>query len=42
MNGASVAEACEGSGFNDYVNFVKSFTGKVGMPPKRFSKYNSN
>ncbi len=42
MNGASVAEACEGSGFNDYVNFVKSFTSKVGMPPKRFSKYSSN
>lgn len=40
--GASVTEACEGSGFNDYVNFVKSFTSKVGMPPKRFSKCSAN
>ena len=35
--GHSVSEACEQSGFNDYVNFVKSFTKLVGIPPKRYS-----
>ena len=42
MNGVSVTEACEMSGFNDYVNFIKSFTNKVGVSPKRFSKWSTN
>lgn len=41
-DGASVSEACESSGFNDYVNFVKSFTKTVGISPKKYSKYSAN
>jgi YesN/AraC family two-component response regulator len=41
MDGASVSEACEKSGFNDYVNFVKSFTKTVGTSPKRYAKYST-
>lgn len=37
--GASVSEACEGSGFNDYSNFVKCFTKAVGAPPRRYGRY---
>lgn len=39
VDGANVSEACEKSGFNDYVNFVKSFTKVVGTSPKRYAKY---
>lgn len=41
VSGASVSEACEQSGFNDYVNFVKSFTKAVGTSPKRYAKCSS-
>lgn len=36
--GASVTEACEQSGFNDYTNFVHVFSRIVGVTPKKFSK----
>lgn len=39
VGGASVSEACDRSGFNDYVNFIKSFTKIVGTSPKRYAKY---
>lgn len=40
-NGANVTEACEGSGFNDYSNFIKAFSKATGVSPKRYGKYNS-
>ncbi|MDD3430079.1 MAG: AraC family transcriptional regulator [Oscillospiraceae bacterium] len=40
--GASVNEACEKSGFNDYTNFVKSFKKAVGLSPKSYGKYSVN
>jgi AraC-like DNA-binding protein len=36
--GCSVAETCEQSGFNDYANFIRTFTKTVGIPPKQFAK----
>lgn len=39
-SGASVKEACAGSGFNDYANFIKSFTKIVGISPKKYGKCN--
>jgi YesN/AraC family two-component response regulator len=39
-NGSSVKEACDGSGFNDYANFIKSFGKAVGVSPKKYSRYN--
>lgn len=37
-NNASVLEACYGSGFNDYSNFIRAFTKAVGTPPGRYSR----
>ncbi|WP_180270743.1 AraC family transcriptional regulator [Sporanaerobium hydrogeniformans] len=39
-SGCSVKEACEGSGFNDYANFIKTFSKMVGISPKKYSKCN--
>jgi YesN/AraC family two-component response regulator len=39
-NGCSVKEACEGSGFNDYANFIKAFNKIVGTSPKKYGKFN--
>ncbi|MDT8715704.1 AraC family transcriptional regulator [Clostridium sp. 19966] len=39
-NGCSVKEACEGSGFNDYANFIKVFNKVVGTSPKKYGKSN--
>lgn len=39
--GCSVSEACERSGFNDYSNFLKSFTKAVGISPKKYAQFNS-
>ncbi len=39
-SGCSVKEACEGSGFNDYANFIKTFNKIVGISPKKYSKCN--
>lgn len=35
--GASVSEAFEQSGFNDYSNFFKAFTKAVGVSPKKYA-----
>lgn len=34
--GASVTEACYGSGFNDYANFIRSFKKFTGVSPGKF------
>lgn len=34
----SVSEACYGSGFGDYANFIRSFTKKVGVSPGKYAK----
>lgn len=36
--GMSVNEACEKCGYNDYSNFVKSFTKSVGISPKKYAQ----
>lgn len=36
--GASITEACFNSGFNDYANFIRSFTKVTGMTPGKFVK----
>lgn len=35
--GASVTEACYGSGFNDYANFIRSFKKAVGISPGKYA-----
>ena len=37
-DGVSVMEACEKSGFSDYSNFFKAFTGAVGISPKKYAQ----
>ncbi len=39
--GHSVTETCEKCGFNDYSNFLKSFTKAVGISPKKYARFNS-
>ncbi len=39
--GLSVTEACDRCGFNDYSNFLKSFTKAVGISPKKYAQFNS-
>lgn len=36
--GLSVTEACQGSGFNDYSNFLRTFKRTVGVSPGQFGK----
>ncbi len=36
--GHSVSEACYGSGFHDYANFIRSFKNVVGIPPGKYKK----
>lgn len=36
--GISITEACYQSGFNDYTNFIRSFTKTVGISPGKFAK----
>ncbi|MBU3113279.1 AraC family transcriptional regulator [Clostridium lacusfryxellense] len=38
INGCTVTEACNQSGFNDYSNFLKIFKKTVGILPGRYSK----
>lgn len=39
--GLTVTEVCEQCGFNDYSNFLKSFTKAVGISPKKYAQFNS-
>lgn len=39
-SGLSVTETCEHCGFNDYSNFLKSFTKAVGISPKKYAQFN--
>lgn len=39
--GKSVNEACEECRFNDYSNFLKTFTKAVGISPKKYSQFSS-
>lgn len=36
--GISVTEVCDRCGFNDYSNFLKSFTKSVGISPKKYAQ----
>lgn len=36
QEGMSVSNACTTAGFNDYANFIRSFTKKTGISPGRF------
>lgn len=36
QKGASVTEACYGSGFNDYANFIRSFKKLTGITPGKY------
>lgn len=36
QQGATVTEACYGSGFNDYANFIRSFKKVTGMSPGKY------
>lgn len=38
-DGYSVTETCERCGFNDYSNFLKSFTKATGVSPKKYSQF---
>lgn len=38
LAGASVAEACETAGFNDYANFIRTFTRITGISPGKYGK----
>lgn len=38
LNGCNVTEACYQSGFNDYANFIRSFTKLEGTSPGKFKK----
>ena len=40
MQGHNVAYACSQSGFSDYANFIRTFTNRVGIPPKRWCRRN--
>lgn len=37
-DGMSVNDVCEKCGYNDYSNFVKSFTKSVGLSPKKYAQ----
>lgn len=39
--GATISEACFGSGFDDYANFITSFRKHFGVTPKNYQKANS-
>lgn len=40
--GLSITDACYQSGFNDYANFIRSFTKIIGISPGRFVKKNAS
>lgn len=39
--GMNVSQVCEQCGFNDYSNFLKSFTKTVGISPKKYAQYST-
>lgn len=39
IEGYSVNKTCEECGFNDYSNFLKSFTKAVGISPKKYAQF---
>lgn len=38
LEGATVSEACEASGFRDYANFIRTFTKIAGISPGKYGK----
>ncbi len=38
--GKSVTEACQGSGFHDYANFIRTFKKHAGIPPGQYARRN--
>ncbi len=40
MQGHNVTYACAQSGFSDYANFIRTFTSRVGMSPKKWYRGN--
>lgn len=36
--GKSVTEACQGSGFHDYANFIRTFKKHAGIPPGQYGR----
>jgi len=40
--GLGVSEVCENCGFNDYSNFLKTFTKAVGISPKKYAQYSKS
>lgn len=38
QGGISVTQACYESGFNDYANFIRTFSNAVGIPPGKYAK----
>lgn len=40
QQGFNVAETCEGSGFNDYANFIRTFKKTTGFSPTNYLKQN--
>jgi AraC-like DNA-binding protein len=38
--GKSVTEACQGSGFHDYANFIRTFKKHTGIPPGQYGRKN--
>lgn len=40
-NGASVRQACDDCGYNDYSNFLKAFTKAVGISPKKYAQFSA-
>lgn len=41
-DGATVTEACEGSGFNNYSHFIRTFSKVTGLSPKQYVKSTKN
>ena len=38
QGGISTTQACYESGFNDYANFIRTFSNAVGIPPGKYAK----
>ena len=42
LQGASVGDACTGSGFNDYTNFIRTFKKYTGVTPSAYARMAPN